>query len=356
METKTLQAYSPPGYFDLSIEQTPYTKKIFEWFKNYKVDLQNEANRFDFFYRLFLSVDYTDLVSKDFLNFIAAQYGLADISLPANRMRDLIIYVSSPKEKRLSGNIERLRDFLFNQLWISDFTQAVVGYNSRSRFAETFIIYTNSMTLPATPGNTTYVELEWLAPNTWTKTPSSSTYFCRGYLYEGEIVWCNPLPTNQVVLYSIVSDIPSLPLSPSEGDIAIVTNDGTTDFQSIYYYDGAYWQKNSSPNANQKNVNSVTALQGSEVFAPNDSLITSTTQPPTNGYSEGFGFYGIFGQGILVNKISFQITLTDSGYANLGLIVQLIKKIKPVGNLIIVYAVYNGETFLLEINDINSAN
>lgn len=354
METKSLQAYSPPGYFDLSIEQTEATRKIFEWFLNYKGSLENEANRFDFFYRLFLSVNYTDSVSKDFLNFIASQYGLADITLPANKYKNLLIYVSTPRRRKLSDNIAALIDFLFLQEWISSWGDAIVGYNSRSNFAEALIIYSDSETLPTTPANTNYVALEWVAPEEWTKTPNHSTYYCRGYLYEGEIIWCDPIPTSTVVLYSIVDDIPSLPGSATEGDICLVVDDGTGDFQAVYYYDGFYWQKNSTPNENQKNASITRVTEGSEVFAPDDFLISSQTIPPVDGYSQGYGFYGIFGAGSLVNRISFRITLTDSGYENLGLIVSLIKKIKPIGNLLIVYAVYNEETFLLEINDINA--
>ncbi len=354
METVSLQKYSPPGYFDLSIEQTEATRKIFEWFKNYKITNQEEANRFDFFYRLFLSVDYTEEISKDFLNYVASQYGLGNISLPANNLKQLLIYVSTPREKKLSSNIQKLIDFLFLEEWISSWGDVIVGYNSRSNFAEALIIYSDSVTPPTTPTNTSYLPLEWVAPNDWTKTPLNSTYYCRGYLYEGEIIWCNPVSTSIVVKYEIVDDLAALPVSPTEGDITLVVDDGTTDFQSVYYYDGFYWQKNSTPNANQKNASEVRVSQGSEVFAPDDFLITSQTIPPVDGYSEGYGFYGIFGQGSLVNRITFRITLTDTGFPNLGLIVQLIKKIKPVGNLLIIYAIYEGETYLLDINDINA--
>lgn len=354
METKTLQAYSPPGYFDLSIEQTEATRKIFEWFNNYKTSLENEANRFDFFYRLFLSVDYTDSVSKDFLNYVASQYGLGNISLSANKYKNLLIYVSTPREKKLSVNFQKLIDFLFLQEWITSWGDAIVGYNSRSNFAEALIIYSDSVTLPSTPANTEYVALEWLPPDEWAKTPNHSTFYCRGYLYEGDIVWCNPIPTSTVVKYEIVDDIAALPVSPSEGDVSLVVDDSTDDFQSVYYYDGFYWQKNSTPNVNQKNATITRVTQGSEVFAPDDFLISSQTVPPVEGYSEGYGFYGIFGAGSLVNRISFRITLTEAGFNNLGLIVSLIKKIKPTGNLLVVYAIYNDETYLLEINDINA--
>lgn len=354
MDTKTLQKYSPPGYFDLSGNQTEATKKTFDWFLNYKDSLRNEANHFDFFYRLFLSVDYTSEVSKDFLLFVCSQYGLADIVLTANKMKNLLIHVSTPRARKLSDNIQRLIDFLFLQEWISDFGGAVVGFNSRSNFAEAFIIYSTSVSMPPTPDNTGYLPLEWVAPASWGKIPSHATFYSRGYLYEGEIIWCNPLPTDTVVRYDIVDNLLALPLSPDEGDIALVVDDDTMDFQSVYYYDGFYWLKNSTPNANQKNVNIVPAQKGSEVFAPPDPLITSMSIPPNDGYSEGYGFYGIFGQGTLVNKISFVIILTEEGYNNLGLIVQLIKKIKPVGNILIVYAIYLDTTYLLEINDANA--
>lgn len=354
METETLQKHSPPGYFDLSAEQTEATTKMFAWFENFKNNLQAEATHFDFFYRLFLSVNYTEEVSKNFLLFIASQYGLGNISLPANNMKNLLIYVSTPRRRKLSDNIQVLIDFLFLQEWISSFGDAIVGYNSRSNFAETLIIFSNSVTLPVTPSNTDYIPIDWETPAAWVKVPNHSTFYCRGYLYEGQIVWSEPLATDTVVLYNLVDDLASLPLAPNPGDVSLVTDDDTNDFQSVYYYDGFYWQKNSTPNENQKNANITTVIHGSEVFAPGNELVSSSTVPPTDGYSGGYGFYGVFGQGVLVNQISFRITLTDAGFLNLGLIVQLVKKIKPVGNLLIVYAVYNDITYLLTINDINA--
>jgi len=354
METKSLQKFAPPGYFDLSQDNSEITKRIFEWLKNYREANQNTPTRFDFFYRLFLSVNYTEETSKDFLKFEASQYGLANVSLPSNSLKNLLIYVSTPKEKKLSSNIQGLINFLLLNSWISSFGDIVVGYNSRSNFAETLLVYSDSLTIPTTPSNTDYTPIEWLAPTDWTKTPLNSTYYCRGYLYEGQIIWDSPISTSLVVKYDTASDLSSLPSSPSLGDVCLVTDDTTDDFQSVYYYNGTSWKKNSTPNASQQNINTAKTTKGSEVFATDNLMITSQTQPPNDGYSQGYGFYGIFGSGSLVNRVNFRITLTEEGNKNLGLIVQLAKKIKPVGNLLVIYAIYDTTTYLLEINDINA--
>jgi hypothetical protein len=210
--------------------------------------------------------------------------------------------------------------------------------------------------LPPTPPTQNYIPKLWLVPEGWKKIPSSSTYYCRGYLYEGEIVWSQPVSTSDIVLFNAVSNLLDLPLSPSLYDIAIVTDDGTEDFQSIYYFDGYEWQKNNTENYLQGEVGVNNSYESSLVYAPpTTDLISSDSQPPMDGNTKGFGFYGIWGLGSVSRFIVFTIVLTEEGNKNLGLIVQLLKKIKPIGSLTFyINVVYEETTTQILVKDFNA--
>ena len=356
MDTKTLLQNSPPGYFDGSELQSEMTVKIFDWFTRFKNLQVASANNFDYFYRLYLSIIYESNDSTEFLRLQLERYGLKNISLEPEKLKKILIWVSTPKKRRLSENLQEFIDFLFSIEWISAFEDIKIGYSSPAKYAEIFIMYSDSLTLPSTPIPQNYENRRWLAPPSWTKIPSSSNYYVRGYLYEGQIIWSDPVPTSQVVLYSTTSDLLDLPLSPSLYDIAIVTDDGTGDFQSIYYFDGVYWNKNNTPNALQGLVGIDNSYDSSLVFAPpNTDLISSDSQPPVDGYTEGYGFYGIWGIGTIARFIVFTLVLTEDGNNNLGLIVQLIKKIKPLGSLtFFMNVVYEETTTQILVKDYNA--
>ena len=356
MDTKTLLQNSPPGYFDGSELQSEMTVKIFDWFTRYKNLQVASANNFDTFYRLYLSIIYEANDSTEFLRLQLERYGLKNISLLPEELKKILIWVSTPKKRRLSENLQEFIDFLFSIEWISAFEDIKIGYSSPAKYAEIFIMFSDSLTLPATPSSQEYFPKVWLAPSGWTKIPSSSNYYVRGYLYEGYIIWSDPIPTSQVVLYSTATDLLDLPLSPSLYDIAIVTDDSTGDFQSIYYFDGVDWIKNNTENDLQGLVGVDNSYDSSLVYAPPDTdLISSETQPPVDGNTEGFGFYGIWGLGTIARFIVFTIVLTDNGNTNLGLIVQLIKKIKPLGSLsFFINAVYEETTTQILVKDYNA--
>ncbi len=358
MDTKTLLQNSPPGYFDGSELQSEMTVKIFDWFTRYKNLQVTNSNNFDYFYRLYLSIVYESNDSTEFLKLQLERYGLKNISLSPEKLKKILIWISSPKKKRLSENLQDFVDFLFSIEWITSFENVEIGYASPALFAEILIMYSDSLTLPPTPIPQNYENRRWSAPLNWKKIPSNSTYYVRGYLYEGQIIWSDPVPTSQVVLYSTASDLLDLPSSPSLYDIAIVTDDSTGDFQSIYYFDGAYWNKNNTPNALQGLVGIDEVYDSSLVFATSDTeFLSSDSQPPLDGNTEGYGFYGIWGIGYNVKYLIFTLVLTEDGNKNLGLIVQLLKKIKPLGNLsFYINVVYEETVEKILIKDFNAIN
>lgn len=356
MDIKNLQEFSPPGYFNLSEDSTELTKKIFDWFLNFKNSLRDSANNFDNFYRLFLSRNYTDSDSTDFLNLNLERHGLKNITLSPEKLKKVLIWVSTPKKKRLSENLQEFVDFLFSIDWITNFEYIKVGYSSPGKYAEIFIMFSDSLTLPATPSPQAYIPKKWLVPNGWKKIPANSNYYVRGYLDGANIVWSSPVLTSQVIIFKSVSTILDLPLTPSVYDICIVGNDGSLDHNSVYYYDGFVWKKNNTANELQGEVGVNNAYDSSIVYAPPETdLISSDSKPPVDGFSKGFGFYGIRGLGTIARFIVFTLTMTEDGNKNLGLIIQLIKKIKPIGSLTFyINIVYEETTTQILIKDYNS--
>ncbi len=134
---------------------------------------------------------------------------------------------------------------------------------------------------------------------------------------------------------------------PAIGSLAIVNDDGTGDTSATYFWDGDFWRKNSSPYTNQGSVfDGIPSDPSQRVVAAPDATLTpvsSEIQPPVSGPSKGYGIYaGLAGQIISASTIYVFLTLTEEGLDNLGVIVNLFRRIKPTVNRLFLFYVVEG--------------
>lgn len=337
---RTFQQLTAPGYFDYSAQQTEMTRKINDWFNGVTGLIQDNINLMDSIFRLWAtrSYDLTTVTMTPWIRYLLTQNGIGWYNQSLQIAVRLLIYVTRSYPKSAILCFQEYFTFLQQLGWTTQSGEILFSNAAPARFAETFLIYSTSPTLPTTPSPTAYTPLIWNAPSGWTIAASNATYYARGYISGGNIVWMTPQSVNTVFLMIDVPDLASLPLSASTGQLAGVLDDGTGDVSSIYYYDGAVWRKTTGANANQGQVIAqFPPSPGSSVFAPLSDIFSSGVQPPLSGASQGFGYYGIYGQVVLeAKRIDIILDLTDEGVANLGLIVFLFRKIKPTLNALFV--------------------
>jgi hypothetical protein len=345
---QTSRQLTAPGYFDFSGSQSVYTGKVFAWIDSAMQVWINQLNLMDSFFRLWLSYDYsvTTVSRTPYVQKKLNDYGIGWFRGSDTQGAALVGLVSRGYSNTASENFQ----FLFSKLsstpflWCDPVVQLIYGTQYPALYAETLLIYSNSVGLPATPSPQTYIERAWAAPVGWTQAASESTYFSRGYLSGSDIVWMAPQSTSTVYPYYNVAEIADLPVAPDTGSLAGVQDDGTGDEGAIYYYDGAVWRKTTTPNVNQGTVasGSVPTPSPRAVAAPNpDSLaepLTSLLQPPVSGPSQGYGMYGGYAQILLsARNIALVIKLTAAGVQNLGIIINLLRRIKPTLNALTLY-------------------
>jgi len=358
-ERGTFRQLTAPGYFNFSPSQSEKTAQIAAWLDGVTEFFQDQQNLFDLTFRQWATRDYAGLTPslQMYLYYLSQRIGFTWIQSNLNTERDLLSYLYSPRPETFSDCINQLYNLLVQVGWISGVGQVIAGKGAPINFAELLIIFTDAPYVPSTPGNTAYARRAWAAPSGWTKAPASSTYMCRGYLYNGEIVWLPPVSTAAVISYFDVAALSDLSLLvASDGDVAGVYDDGSGDTGAIYtFYDGD-WFKCSTLYNLQGSVYQNTYLDSSGIFAPDDPLITSQTPPPVSGPSKGYGFYGLFGVNPTTENVELVITLTADGFANLGVIIALIRKIKPFVNRVYLYATYGEDVYLIEIKDLCAIN
>lgn len=357
-ERRTFQKTVAPGYFNFSSSQKPETKKIVDWLDGVTSELQTSARRYDEFFRLWMTKDYSDVTPFPgmYLYYLADSYGYNYIRNDLNFIRDLLTYLTAPiDDETFSSAVNQLFQSMLNFGWILPPWFISAGAGTASRFAETLVIFSTSVSAPSTPSNTPYVAREWEAPVGWGKVVSGATYYSYGYLVGSDIVWTTPRSTSLVVNYFDAADLSGFPLSPSTGDICLVADDGTGDVGAGYYYDGATWRKFSTPNANQGLVGSTDPTESSAVLAP-ATYISSSTPPPISGPSQGFGFYSLLSVITSVNSLEIFLTLTTLGGQYLDVIIRLLKQIKPIPAALTLTYTLDDIPNSVEIKDINSVN
>ncbi len=324
-----------------------------DWFDRVTSRIQDQVNLYDETFRLWASRDYTGVTpSQDlYLYYLSKSINFVWLQGSLNVERDLLSYLLAPRPGTFADCINQLYNLLVQIGWTTDIGQVVAGKGTPIMFAESLVIYSNSPYLPSTPGNTPYIRRGWPAPQGWTRAPASSTYLCRGYLYNNEIVWLPPVSTSGPWGYIDAAALGDLPGSAVNGDIAGVLDDGSGDTGAIYtYYDGNWYKTNTLYDL-QGSVFANTYLDSAGIFAPDDPSITSQTPPPEDGPSKGYGFYGMWGVNPSAEVVEMVLTLTDAGFQNLGVIALLFRKIKPYENRVILYALHNDVVYQLDIKD-----
>lgn len=350
---KTFKELTAPGYFNFTTSQNAKTAAIAAWLDGLTLRLQDQVNLFDRTFRLWATRDYTGIVaSLDlYLYYLSKSIGFTWLQSNLNTERDLLSYLLAPRPGTFADCINQLYNLLVQIGWITDIGQVAAGKGTPVLFAEVFLIYSNSPYAPSTPGNTPYIRRGWPPPQGWTRAPASSTYMTRGYLYNDEIVWLPPVSTSTPISYLDVAALGDLPGSANNGDVAGVLNDGTGDTGAIYVYHDGSWYKCSTLYDLQGSIFENTYLDTSGIWAPDDPLLTSQTPPPVSGESKGFGIYGLWGVNPTAETVEMVVTLTDEGFANLGVITLLFRKIKPYENRVVLYATYNTTIYQIEIKD-----
>jgi len=353
----TFRGLTAPGYFNFSDSQTADTKKYIAWFDSITAIIKAQVLRFDAFFRLWMTYNYTTctISRTPFVAYLLNIYGIqwflgTDIQAVA-----LIGLVARSYGTSLTLNYQYFFSALTAApfLWINGTPQIVAGYKDPAIFAENLVIYSTSGTLPATPAIMPYGSRAWAAPAGWTKQPSSATYVSHGYLSGANIVWMTPRATSAAYLYTEIANTSSFPPTPSIGDKAIVASDTSGDYGSIYYYDGAVWRKITTPNSYQ-GLASDFSQDVRAVMAPVTSAeISSAIAPPVSGPSQGYGKYaGLYQSTLYSNSINIVMDLTTAGNNNLGVIIYLLRKLKPsLRALYFNYSVNGGTVNKIQILD-----
>ncbi len=223
MADKTFQQLTAPGYFNFDpVTQKIKTKQISDWFNNFYTFITDKMNLFDDIFRLWATRDYTGITERTpYLRYLLSQYGLDWFNGTEQQAAALVSIVSSGYDSVSIRNFQALLLYLANEPfnWLEEGNlQIIYGSQAPAILAETFIIFSSSPTLPVTPSPTTYVERDWTAPVGWTLFPSTSTYFSRGYLDSGNIIWTAPLATNFEQIYYQVATLDDLPTGGAYGE------------------------------------------------------------------------------------------------------------------------------------------
>lgn len=336
---KTFQQQTAPGYFDFSSQQTAKTKAMVAWFDAWTARIEAQVNLFDDTFRLWATRNYSavTVTMTPWLLYLMNQNGIGWFNGTIAQTVQLLTYFSKAYPANIVLCFQQLFEFLLTNLaWTVDTGTIYFASNTPAQSAETLLIYSTSGTAPTTPVAQTYTALTWAAPTGWSKTAASATYYARGYLSAGNIVWMSPRSTTGITMTSDAANLAGLPATPTTGDICNVYSDGTGDIGAVYYYDGSVWRKTTTPNANQGQVvNGLPPIPGSAVWSTGSGYTSSGDVPPVTGPSQGYGYYGTYGIYLTNSKvIDIHLNLTTAGVANLGMIVFLLRRIKPTLNIL----------------------
>lgn len=360
--TQVFKKYIAPGYLNFSGTQQPYTAKISNWFNLVMQQWVSQGNLFDSFFRTWMTHDYsTSTVNRTpYIGYLLSQYGVSWFNGSDTQAAALIGYISKGYSGSTSSNINSLFNILSTSpfFWVITPIQIVHGQQYPAISQETLIIYSISVSLPVTPSPQAYTARAWAAPIGWSQTASSATFFSRGYLSGGNIIWMSPQSTSTIFPFYDVANIAGLPVAPVTGSLAGVFDDSTGDVSSVYYYDGAQWRKTTTTNVDQGQVTtSIPTPQPRAVSAPlTSSVINSATPPPVSGPSQGYGMYAGLSQTTLsANQILLSVILTDDGLDNIGMIINLLRRIKPsLNRLVLSYSLQSDPNTTGEVEILDS--
>lgn len=342
MPFASFKSLTAPGFFDFSETQTPTTQKIIAWFDAVSAIVQNQTNLYDAIFRQWESKDYSGItISRTpYLENLLTQYGLRWFLGSNTQAAALLSFLSSGFGDNDALNFQAFFNFISAPplSWIDNSSnpfQIVSGSKIPTKPAEVFILFSSSVSTPPTPPNVLYAPRAWTAPSGWSLNPSSSSYVSRGYLVGTNIVWTTPQNTATQPQFFLVASLATLPPSPPAFSLASVLSDGSGDVGAIYFYDGAVWQKNSSPNVNQGGLPFlIGAPLPRAVAAPDPASVSypvsSDIAPPATGGSQGYGMYAGLSPQIISSSIFIvSILFTASGFQNLASVINVLRRIKP---------------------------
>lgn len=339
----TVKNLTPPGYFNLSPVALSSTQDYVEWWNNILSEIADDSvNLKTMLLTPWLYEDYpTSGKVVPYLQYLLNMYGVGFFVGLNSQAAYLYRLVSSAWSTSTIYNITMILQTLslppFS--WFTAGSPLITAGNLVSSIMDTgFIIYSTAGSLPTTPSPTTYTARSWGAPSGWTIAASSATYYCRGYISGGNIVWSTPRPISDFTRAYVFSA--AIPVAvPTAGTVAIVHDDSTGDIGSVYYSDGSAWRKNSTPNSDLGLVNPLTGVrpdpEAITVWAPDPSTVSyaidSSIPPPSSGPTEGYGTFASWAETSVFNdQISISVYQVAGGNNALAVLLELLRKIKPV--------------------------
>lgn len=336
----TVRELTPPGYFNLSANASSITTDYVTWWNNILANRANDAVNLKQMILTPWLVDHNATPRTPWLQYLLETYGAGWFSGTNNQAAALYRLLSSAWSRSVITNITMILQTLgmapFS--WFTASTPGITVGNLVASLVDTgFLIYSTAGSAPSTPSNTTYAARAWETPSGFTRAASSATYYCRGYLSGGDIVWCAARPVSDFENDYVYSA--AVPVAiPSAGTVAIVYDDSSGDISSIYYCDGTAWRKNSMPNADLGLVDPEGERPDPEayaVYAPNPATagyaIDSQVPPPSDGPTEGYGtFAGLADIEEYTDTLTVIVTQIAGGSLAIATIIELLRRIKPL--------------------------
>lgn len=336
----TVAELTPPGYFNLSANASSITTDYITWWNAILANRANDAINLKTLITTPWLIDHNATPRTPWLKYLLNIYGFGFFSGTNNQAAYLYRLISSAWSRSVITNIAVIVQALGMSpfSWFTAEAPGVTVGNLVASLVDTgFLIFSTAGSPPATPSNTTYAARAWETPSGWTRAAASATYYCRGYLSGGDIVWCTPRDVSDFENDYVYSA--AVPVAvPSAGTIALVNDDSTGDIGSIYYSDGTAWRKNSMPNADLGLVDPEGDRPDPEaytVYAPNPATagyaIDSQVPPPTDGPTEGYGtFAGLADTAEYTDTITVTVTQIAGGSLAIATLIELLRRIKPL--------------------------
>lgn len=339
----TVRNLTPPGYFNLSANALPATVDYTTWWNNILSDMaEDSVNLKTMLLTPWLYEGYP--VSGPvvpYLQKLLNTYGLGFFIGLNSQAAYLYQLVSSAWSTSTIFNITMILQTLSMPpfSWFTEGSPLITAGNFVSSIMDTgFIIYSTAGSLPATPAPTDYSPRAWGVPAGWANKAASATYYCRGYISGLTVVWSTPRSVNDFKNAYVFSE--NLPVAvPSAGTVAIIHDDGSGDYGSVYYSDGSSWRKNSTPNADLGLVNPETGVrpvpEAITVWAPNPATVSyaidSAVPPPATGPTEGYGTFSSWAETAVFNdQITIFVSQVAGGGVALAVLLEMLRRIKPL--------------------------
>jgi hypothetical protein len=343
----TVAALTPPGYFNLAANAPATHQAFVTWWNNI---LSNRATQSEALSSLILTpwlVTHLDSPRTPWLNYLLRQYGFGFFGGTNNQAAALFKLISNGWNRSTIKNVL----FVIQTLCLAPFSwfdstlvpQIITGNLLPSVTETGFVIYSTSVSAPATPAPTAYAPRAWVTPAGWVGTASSATYYARGYVSGATLVWCTPRPVSDFSAPPAYSA--SVPLAvAAAGTLCIVADDETGDSGAVYYSDGSAWRKSSYANAALGLITPGDVRPVPEpitVLAPNPASVTyaidSAQPPPADGLTEGYGTFSTWAAtAIMTNEITIQLHQLAGGSIATATLFELLRRIIPTGKTFMV--------------------